>query len=491
MKKRFKIISFSGILILLFSVPMLIPIVTGSKDYNLEQVLSPNPKRRYSPDGEGYIEEIGTNKFLLHLEGTPFKMGYQHGFLCAEAVSYMTSYEFFKQLLLESIGLDYDSSKEFLIEILNDVKKNKIYSGLITDDFEDDVFRIIFDIITYIVLDNVKYVPAEFLKEAEGIASGATDVLGYEVPYINVLLLNMAFDALLSIVYPIVTPLLPFNELLGFHSCNAFIVHGEGTTDGRTIMGRDFMFTEIGFSKYMLLIEQIPDNGNAFVSTSTPGFVGVTAAMNSKGIGIGMDMCPAMDCTPGDYGMGVLFTARKVIQYADELSQAISIIKKSKRGVSWIYALGDGKGDEIGGAAVEVSAHQCRVRRDNYKKPWWMPKIYSQIEKKKDLIVIANHFILTEMNVLALSYGIKDSIWRYKTLTNLILKEYGSIGIDEGLNLIDFLHPPNYQYYGDDTTQPVKAAKSLYDLSNLEVWALFGSYNDEWANHRLDTEPKM
>ena len=95
------------------------------------------------------------------------------------------------------------------------------------------------------------------------------------------------------------------------------------------------------------------------MSVSYAGFVGATAAMNSRGIGIGCDMVPALDCTPGEFGMGVLLTCRNVVQYAGELSEAVDMINASKRGVSWSYVLGDGVGEDVGGGDVSVGCNVC------------------------------------------------------------------------------------------------------------------------------------
>lgn len=441
----------------------------------------------YSPDGKGYLKEIGPQKFLLHVEGSSYEMGYQHGFLCAENVSKMTSDEYFVNFMAEFVGVEGDGLLEAFIGVELFIA---LFGSIIDPEIIEEIFYAVDNELTefllaffiYLCQLNLKYVPNEFIEEMQGVADGATDA-GYETRFENVLLLNMAFDLVLSFYYPIMTPISFFSDL--FHACNAYVAHGSATVDGRTIMGRDYMFLSDAYHD-VLLLEQVPDNGNAFVSTQAPGFVGVTAAMNSKGIGIGIDMCYAMDCTPADFGMGSALTARYVTQYANELSEAVSIIKNSKRGVSWIYTIGDGRGSEIGGCVLEVSANHCFPRYSNYQKPWWMPQINQQIENKDDVLVTTNHFIRTEMNILALASTFEDSLWRYEVLTNLILDNYGDIDVEKGKELIDFLHPPNYGYYGNDTHQKVRVAISSFDLTNLEVNALFGHYDDPWANYHLE-----
>jgi len=405
--------------------------------------------------GRGYVADLGNGKYLMHLEGNPYEMGYQQGCLAPEAVQKMTK-EFVKSVLK-----GYDIPED-------------IISGLIKLGKE-------------IAKENERYIPSEFIEEMRGIADGARD-RGYDVSYEDVLLLNLGFDVVLSVAYPIATPIVAWQDKKGI-ACDGFVAMDDATSDGRVLMGRSFMFNPEVFHEVAMLIEQYPDRGHRFVSVSAPGFVGVTAAMSSAGIAIGMDMVPAMNTKPFVSGMGCLLTARQVVQYADELSDAVNMIKGSKRGVPWLYIIGDGQGREKGGAVVEVSADKFAVRYMDYEYPSWaedlnLPK---QIEDKDDLVVLANHYIVPEM-YLTISYAVEDSLWRYETLMNLILQNYGSIDVEKGKELVDYLHPPNYGYYGEDENIPVAATRTLFDLSNLELWSLYRMYTDPWAHWKLEPE---
>ncbi len=138
---------------------------------------------------------------------------------------------------------------------------------------------------------------------------------------------------------------------------------------------------------------------------------------------------------------------------------------------------------------LEVSADKFAVRYTDYRYPDWVESLDfpKQIEDKDDLVVVANHYIVPEM-YSTISYAVKDSLWRYETLTNLILDSYGSIDVEKGKELIDYLHPPNYGYYGDDENVPVAATRTLFDLTSLELWSLYGMYSDPWVNWKLEPE---
>ena len=404
--------------------------------------------------GRGYVADLGNGKYLMHLEGNPYEMGYQQGCLAPEAVQKMT--------------------KEFVKSVL------KGY------DIPEDIIPGLIKLGKEIAKENERYIPSEFIEEMRGIADGARD-RGYDVSYEDVLLLNLGFDVVLSVAYPIATPIVAWQDKKGI-ACDGFVAMDDATSDGRVLMGRSFMFNPEVFHEVAMLIEQYPSRGHRFVSVSAPGFVGVTAAMSSAGIAVGMDMVPAMNTKPFVSGMGCLLTARQVVQYADELSDAVNMIKGSKRGVPWLYIIGDGQGREKGGAVVEVSADKF-ARYMDYEYPSWAENLNlpKQIEDKDDLVVLANHYIVPEM-YLTISYAVEDSLWRYETLMNLILQNYGSIDVEKGKELVDYLHPPNYGYYGEDENIPVAATRTLFDLSNLELWSLYGMYTDPWAHWKLEPE---
>ncbi|WP_371804571.1 C45 family autoproteolytic acyltransferase/hydolase [Candidatus Lokiarchaeum ossiferum] len=442
----------------------------------------------YSPDGKGYLEELTSGKYLMHLEGSPYEMGFQQGYLDPISVSRLASDDWMREVVLNMLEADDWILNLVFNEVLSRNRLENVVGNVVSDEIldqvaaasgdsiDDKLFKLL-DLCHVLVEYNTRYVPQAFLDEIQGVADGAT-AAGVPVTYEQVLLLNMGMDALLALAYPVVEPLLWLIDLFAFLSCSGYVAQEDATTDGHTIMGRHWQFTSYVTHEEMMMMEFYPDNGNAFLSTSCAGFVGVTSAMNDQGLGIGNDMVPAQDCDPANFGMGTLLTARYVMQYTNQLSEATNFIINSVRGCSWIYGIGDGRNGETGGVALETSAHNYRVRSMGYTRPWWAIFSPNPIEKKDDLVTYTNHYIYYGMANDADSTAIKDSKSRYEWLTNEALTMYGNIDLEQGFELIDYLHPPSYDYYGDDLTQPVGAAVTCWDLTSLEAKALFGNYED-------------
>lgn len=446
--------------------------------------------RTYSPDGKGYLDYITTDtghaQPLLHLEGTGYEMGFQHGYLMGAAVAEVASDEFFIDIgrgyvsMLGPLGPVVENL--LLTEIGKRLGVSYLFSGKKPADFIIDFFKMV-------AKNNEKYIPKEYLDEMHGIVDGARAAGIDGLTYEDVLLVNVGFDALLSVGYPIATPLLESaakaGQLLGGLrlACNAFVMDGKANVDDSLYLGRDFMFSGPGFTDRPVIFEIYGKDRNRIVSVGVAGIVGVIAAMNEKGIGIGMDMVPSIDCTPTDFGMGTLLTARDVMAKANELSQGVSIIKNSKRGVSWLYILADGKGAERGGKSVEVSARRVYVRGMEYVEKTWLQKLLGtaarQQETYPDFVLQTNHYMLPDMyaNVRP-NYLDEDSKYRYDRMIQILkdpnhpLGGYGTYDFDKAFDYINWMHLTGE---GNETPDSkVNQSTTLFDLTNLRFKTLCG-----------------
>ena len=72
---------------------------------------------------------------------------------------------------------------------------------------------------------------------------------------------------------------------------------------------------------------------------------GCISAMNTNGIGIGIDMSPGVNCDPKNPGINSLLLNRLCIQKGGSAEEMVDIIKNTPRGVTWNYVISDGKND--------------------------------------------------------------------------------------------------------------------------------------------------
>jgi hypothetical protein len=398
--------------------------------------------------GKCYLKDLGNGKRLLHLEGSAYDRGYAMGYLLPNEVRRITSMEYIRAI----------------IDDMTEGSLSAIY-GTWQEEFMMDIIKLLTDV-------QLGAVPAEYVTEMKGVVAGVNDATpdAVKLEFNDVLLLNMGSDVIYSILYEI-------DLLQSLSSCNGFVVTGNATADGRTLMGRHFMYPPAVFNETALVIEYKPNCGHPFVSIGAPGFVGVTSAMNSRGIAIGTEVLYSGDACYAKAGMGTLLLMRKAIQYCGSLDAVVETIQKATRGVPWMYVVGDGRGK---GAIIESTTNHFAVR--------YLDSVYpDQIEEKDDVVATTNHAIVPEIAATHLPSAFASSHRRYTEMTNLILENYGAIDVAKGREIIDFLHPGGAYnwYYGTDPDQPVACSVSLYDLSAKEVWTLFGKYSDQWVHYKL------
>ncbi len=432
--------------------------------------------RTYAPGGKGYLEYIitdtGHKQPFLHLEGSGYEMGYQQGYLIPEKCKAVAAEDFYLDLGTSMIGGNTGIDVNIFLKPIAEVLLESL--GMDISDFPDtSLADILLFTFKQIALFNSQYIPKEYRDEMRGISDGAR-ARGVDLPYEDVLLLNVGFDAFLSAGYPIMVTLVKTGELVDSLSlsCNAHILDGNATETGNLYLGRDFMFGGKGFSDHPVIIETCGKDRNRVVNVGVAGMVGCIAAMNEKGLGIGMDMVPAFDCTPGDVGMGCLLTARWVMDQANELPEAVSMIEKSKRGASWIYAIADGQGANRGGVSLEVSAHNYACRYLNHRQNTLVPLLYGvdQQETYGDALIQTNHFLTLNMNSLTGTYVDSDSKKRYDSMIPLLKRDYGTYDYNKALDYINWMYLANNQGANDYVHQ----STTLFDLTNLKMTTLAG-----------------
>lgn len=433
-----------------------------------------------TPSGTGRLEPIdpANNKWIIHLEGSAYDMGFQHGYLLNDAV--------IKFAYGYPIG-----AMNYLLDL----------------QVPEDAFAGIdlIDILTWPFLEpKLKAVPEEFIEELQGIIDGVA-AAGYlekdsaeaAALFRALVRLNMGFDCLGALIYPILTPLNTLANISeelsnNLHACNGFIAKGSATETGGVIMGRDYMNSGKPGAEMMLIMTYQPSaaGANTFVSVSTPAMVGVQTAMNNHGLAIGIDIVYAMDTSYIKLGMGAAFAARHIIQYQNELSQAKNFLKDTSLGCPTMFIVGDGRGTEQGGFAFEKSAHHYFVRNTDYHYPriFKTLKIWpDQLETNDDILLLTNSYVTPWMGLKAMGSIIGED--RYIALfqkMNAVL-ENENINIDNGMNLINFLKES--RGYGDDDI--IEMSRTVFDLERLELRTLYGHYNEPWVSYTFDKGCKI
>lgn len=238
--------------------------------------------------GEGWLERINGYP-VLHLKGTPYEMGYQHGVLLRESVrKNMDTLLKVKgdQTLVEFAG--FKLKPRNAIDLIMQIQK--------------------------------PFVPQKFLDEMDGLAAGA-ELNADEIRAANFI-----------------------PEL--FH-CSGFAIAGDATADGTLYHGRVLDYaTDWGLQEHAVIIVAQPDGGIPYVNISYSGFIGSVTGMNARHVSIGEMGGGGL----GNWeGVPMAQLMREVIETAETLDDAVKVFQNNPRTCQYFYVIADGKtGESVG-----------------------------------------------------------------------------------------------------------------------------------------------
>jgi hypothetical protein len=298
--------------------------------------------------------DTGRPKRAYYIEGTPYEMGYLMGKMAEDEIARMM--EFTDRVIFSFIG-----SKV--------LEKMKLVQG------------ILIKVVHELSKKTWQKMPPEITEEIRGIYDGCRSRNPKtRVDLQRLIVLSTGIDTICSVVYSgkFLKRTLEGIEPEDFDipmMCNAFVASGRSAGNG-CFFGRDFTFPTAGvFQDTCAYILYSPvtlgegyDNGykndpvsgilaerrNApiqFLNIAAPGMVGSIAAMNLKGVALGVDMSPGANCDPENIGINSLIMTRLCVQYGKNAEDAAALMAELPKGVSWLYIIADGTGRSCIGEA--------------------------------------------------------------------------------------------------------------------------------------------
>ncbi|MBI3333790.1 MAG: hypothetical protein HYZ93_06855 [Candidatus Omnitrophica bacterium] len=240
---------------------------------------------------------------VLHLSGSPYEMGYQHGSLLRRQVQ---------------------ASVANAMAFIRGEAGVPVVGGWMAARLLDRSWKRM-----------APHVPLRIQEEMEGLADGAM------VPL-----------ATLQRIHA-----LP--ELMAT-SCASFAAFGRATKEGRLIQIRNLDWAiQSDVQRYAAIFVHHPAGKRSFVSMGWLGFVGVVSGINDQGISIGEIGAKTVD--GGLDGIPMPFLLRRVLEEAQDLKQAVSIVEEGPRTGGYNYLFADAIRKEA--VALETTHRHCVVFR--------------------------------------------------------------------------------------------------------------------------------
>lgn len=364
-------------------------LVTPSLGLHQLQPLQESHDAVDAPLQSGRLEQRG-NISVLHLNGSYYEMGYQHGRLLDDDIGVAMR----AQLdAFERHGYDYDD----ILQVWHLMQP---------------------------------YLPDCYLEEMQGMADGSS--LSFE----EVAVLN-TMPAL-------------FNHMI---SCCEISLWGNATASGDLYHVRSFDWAldvtdpETGrrLQDTLVVMVRDPTGRHASMYPEFAGNIGCWSGFNEKGIAIGEDTCLTNDTT--FHGISAFFRMRMVLDRADDASEAIDIMT-GNRTCGWNFVISDG--NTPAGYALEQTANISYVGTWNSDEegvaPFWQIK---DVVRRTPMYVTPQCAAVERNRVRYDPSGPLSFFWtltgrsymfipwtHYRALSDEIERRYGSLDINGTMDLL-------------------------------------------------------
>lgn len=252
-----------------------------------------------------------------------------------------------------------------------------------------------------------KNISEEYKEEIYGISESASDKYKYlGSNYQRILNYHAAHDIGHAL------------QNLALVGCTSFGTWNGSSEDSTMIIGRNFDFW-VGdkFSEDKIVAFFNPTKGHKFMTITWGGFIGAASGMNEKGISVTINAAkssyPTASATP------VSLVAREILQYAQNIREAVAIAKSRKMFVSESFLVASAADNKA--VIIEKTPDDLDV-----------------YDPQKDFIVCTNHF---QSKGLAGSSKNKEQIsesasdYRYKRMMEL-LSANGKNTVQKTINIL-------------------------------------------------------
>lgn len=273
-------------------------------------------------DGSSRLERDGW--VFVHLEGSPERLGYQHGYLLAHEINNLLSA--IKPYLEKTSKRNWDFYRQ--------ASEQMLWKGI----------------------------DPEYQRELDGIVAGMAG-RGIKVDRWDIVALN-AVEELPYYYMPWLDKKegnTPITHAPG--NCSAFIATGSYTKDGRIVMGHNAWTNYVIGTRWNIIFDLVPERGHRILMDGLPGVIisDDDFGVNSAGIVVTETTIAQFEGWDPE-GKPEFARARKAMQYAGSIDDFVRIMLDGNNGGyanDWL--VGDTKTGEI--ALFELGLQESSVRR--------------------------------------------------------------------------------------------------------------------------------
>ncbi|MBI3997279.1 MAG: hypothetical protein HY352_06445 [Candidatus Omnitrophica bacterium] len=146
------------------------------------------------------------------------------------------------------------------------------------------------------------------------------------------------------------------------YSCSSFAAWGRATADGRLIHVRNLDWSiKAGIQQFPVVFVVRPAGKHAFVNIGWAGFIGVLTGVNDEQMSVGQVGAETKD--DSFRGEPMVFLMRRVLETADDLDAATTLVRQATRTIGVNYVFADA--DAHRAIALETTHRYVRVFEAN------------------------------------------------------------------------------------------------------------------------------
>jgi hypothetical protein len=271
-----------------------------------------NKQRNYVPSHDEMMAKATRNEkngwILVHLEGDPRTIGYQHGYLLAEEI------------------IDLRGA----LAVLNEKETGKDWNF-----YRDESYRMFW-----------RKTPVEYQEELNGIVKGVNAKLGEGSTDVKDI---VAINSTIEMAGYYVPWLDGEQKADPPEHCSAFAATGSWTKDGKIVMAHNNWSEYVMGERWNVILDIVPEKGNRIIMDALPGLIHSGDDFNINSAGLIVTETTISGFFGFDTsGVAEFVRARKAIQYASSIDEWADIMKENNNGGyanDWL--LGDNKTGEI------------------------------------------------------------------------------------------------------------------------------------------------
>ena len=264
---------------------------------------------------------------VVHLEGAPEVIGYQHGYLLADEI------------------IDLRGAMEMFNKKLTD--KNWEF-------YRNESFKMFWP-----------KIPVEYQEEITGISAGVNAKLGKDkIDTKDVVAMNSIIETADYFV-----PWLKNQENPSpAEHCSAFAATGSWTTDGKIVMAHNNWSEYVIGERWNIIMDIVPEKGNRIIMDALPGYIHSGDDFNINNAGLIVTETTISSFKGFDTsGVAEFVRARKAIQYSSSINEWVAIMEdKNNGGYANDWLIGDNKTGEVARLELGLKNHFLERTTDGY-----------------------------------------------------------------------------------------------------------------------------